>query len=123
MKIRIYGNSVRFRLSRTEVDRFCASGQLQDQTEFGNTTFRYTLEQSTDIDDLDASFIDNKITMFVPAKFASGWDKNQVVGCSRTKTINEGKTLFLLLEKDFKCIDNTGMEDQSDNFENPLHTC
>ena len=35
---------------------------------------------------------------------------------------NERK-LFLLFEKDFKCIDGEVLEDQSDNFENPLAAC
>jgi hypothetical protein len=33
--------------------------------------------------------------------------------------MENGKELFLLLEKDFVCLDET-IEDQSDNYPNPL---
>ena len=33
--------------------------------------------------------------------------------------ISENKKLYLILEKDYKCLD-TVSEDQSDNYENPL---
>ena len=32
---------------------------------------------------------------------------------------NLKKKLYILIEKDFKCLDNT-IEDQSDNYPNPL---
>jgi len=37
--------------------------------------------------------------------------------------IGDDKHLYLLLEKDFKCIDAPAHEDQSDNFENPHKHC
>ena len=36
--------------------------------------------------------------------------------------VNHSEFLYLLLEKDFKCIDVT-LEDQSDYFDNPEKTC
>jgi len=36
--------------------------------------------------------------------------------------INDDQSLYLLIEKDFKCLDET-TEDQSDNFENPNIAC
>jgi len=36
--------------------------------------------------------------------------------------VSETETLYLLLEKDFVCLDETH-EDQADNFENPNKTC
>ena len=42
-----------------------------------------------------------------------------MVGLENEMEIAPGKILYLLLEKDFKCLDNT-TEDQSDNYPNPL---
>jgi hypothetical protein len=36
--------------------------------------------------------------------------------------VSENDTLYLLLEKDFVCLDET-MESQNDHYENPNKTC
>jgi hypothetical protein len=118
MKIRIHGNSIRIRLSKTEVERLSSEGQLKEQTSFGQSAFEYTLEQNFIAKELSASLEDRKITMQVPSGFLKDWAKNQVIGFDSKMPIGENETLYLLLEKDFKCLDNTN-EDQSDNYENP----
>ena len=122
MKIRIHGNSIRIRLSKTEVEILSDEGHLEERTSFGHTHFVYALTQSTDVNELTATFADNQITMFVPASFLEDWPINNIVGFEENMPINETEFLYLLLEKDFKCLDNT-TEDQSDNFENPNKTC
>ncbi|HKR04666.1 MAG TPA: hypothetical protein VJY62_08505 [Bacteroidia bacterium] len=119
MKIRIKGNSLRIRLTRPEIDFFGAEGYLEEKTNFGKTTLTYALKSKTGIVELSADFTDNKITMFIPEHLAKQWTTTEKVGYENEMEIGDGKKLFLLLEKDFKCLDNT-TEDQSDNFENPL---
>ncbi len=36
MKLRIQGNSIRFRLTRTEVDQFARQGRMEEGVEFEN---------------------------------------------------------------------------------------
>ena len=60
--------------------------------------------------------------MFVPESFLKDWADNNVTGTDAHMPIDQQKTLYLLLEKDFKCLDNVA-EDQSDNYENPNKTC
>ena len=43
-------------------------------------------------------------------------------GFENNMDFGDGKQLFLLIEKDFVCLDET-IEDQSDNYENPSKTC
>lgn len=119
MKLRIKGNSIRIRLTRSEVDYFGDSGYLAEKTEFGPVDFIYELKTNNDIEELVASFDRNKITLLVPTDLAKEWVNSDRVGCDGEMEIGNGKKLFLLLEKDFKCLDNT-LEDQSDNYENPL---
>ena len=45
MKIRIKGNSIRLRLTKTEVDNFAANGFVEEKTEFGNNYFLYIVGQ------------------------------------------------------------------------------
>ena len=44
MKIRIKGNSLRYRLTKTDVERFSSDGYLQEQTVFGNGMLTYALQ-------------------------------------------------------------------------------
>lgn len=123
MKLRIKGNSVRLRLTKTEVDRISSEdGYLEEQTSFGNTHFTYALQQVSSGNELSASFDGNKITMFVPSALTNGWPQNNVVGFEANMPLGENKSLYLLLEKDFVCLDHTN-EDQSDNYENPNKVC
>jgi hypothetical protein len=62
------------------------------------------------------------MTIYVPADIPAAWATNDTVGYDNNMQLTEGKQLTLLLEKDFKCIDNA-QEDQSDNYENPLSAC
>ncbi len=123
MKIRIKGNSLRIRVTKSEVDFFCKNGFLEDRTVFPTATFEYRLERVRNDGNLNADFEGNTIIMFVPEHLVNGWEVNDTVGFSHTMPGGDGKPFFLLLEKDFKCIDNSMQEDQSDNFDNPLHTC
>ena len=123
MKIRIKGNSIRYRLTKTEIANFGKNGYLEERTEFANgASFRYRLERKTGAEELEAAFSDNTITLTVPEKIADEWIATEVVGYNNTVPIDEGKELFLLIEKDFVCLDHT-FEDQSDNYDNPNKTC
>lgn len=122
MKLRIKGNSIRIRLTRSEVDSFCKNGYLEEKTEFGNGAFTYALQSKEGIPSLQAGFSGGKMTMYVPADIPAAWATNDIVGYDNNMQLTDGKQLSLLLEKDFKCIDNAN-EDQSDNYENPNSLC
>ena len=124
MKIRIKGNSIRIRLSRTEVDTLGKEGYLEELTEFGgNVAFKYALHSKDYAATLSAGFEGNTMSMYMPAEMVAEWVSTEKVGYSHNMDIGDNKQLFLLLEKDFKCIDNSVEEDQSDNYDNPLHVC
>lgn len=122
MKLRLKGNSLRIRLTRSEVRKLADTSYLQEQTIFPNNTFTYALQTDANATALFATFDENKMTMHVPATFAKDWPRNDVVGTDATMPFFEDGSLYLLLEKDFVCLDET-TEDQSDNYENPNKTC
>jgi hypothetical protein len=122
MKLRIKGNSLRLRLTKTEVSKLAESGYLQEQTIFPNNRFVYALQKADDATELSAIFENNKITIFVPASFIKDWPVNNVVGLETKMPLPNNESLFLLIEKDFVCLDET-TEDQRDNYENPNKTC
>lgn len=118
MKIRIRGNSVRLRLTKSEVDKFAADGYIEEQTQFGASTLTYALKRVSS-EKMTATFLDNTIILMLPEAQAEAWCTSEKVGYDALMSVGEGNELYLLLEKDYKCLDNTD-EDQSDNYENPL---
>lgn len=122
MKIRIKGNSIRIRLTRTEVENFGKFGVLEDATEFGNNKLLYAIESKSDINELQSTFENNRITVCIPEAISNEWVSTDIVGFENKFDIGDGKQLFLLIEKDFVCLDNT-LEDQSDNYPNPNAFC
>jgi len=123
MKIRIRGNSIRIRVSRSEVELLAAEGRLEEKTELPNGTFSYILQSSNEYDHLNAGYEHGAITMYIPHNIATQWAGNDTVGYEYNLPLTNGGVLYLLLEKDFKCIDAAVKEDQSDNYENPLKSC
>ncbi len=119
MKIRIKGNSVRYRLTKTEVETFCKIGMHQETTEFPSKKFTYALVAKEGIVVLEADFISDGIIIYFPKEELDFWATSNRVGYSNTTDWNDPDTLSLLVEKDFTCLDNT-IEDQSDNYPNPL---
>jgi hypothetical protein len=119
MKIRIKGNSLRYRLTRSELDQFASTGFIKEDINFGNSTLYYSLRKSAQ-DQLSATFNDDEITIYFPSSFINKWMDPEQIGFEHTmKFPGSDKPLYLLVEKDFTCLDKT-TEDQSDNFPNPL---
>ena len=121
MKLRIKRNSLRLRLSKPEVEKLVVAKYLEERTPFGNNTFRYALQVKDVGDELSADFDGGKITVFIPEVFIKDWAVNDVTGFNMEQA-NDAETLYILVEKDFKCLDET-TEDQSDNYENPDKNC
>jgi len=113
MKLRIKNNSLRYRLTRTDVEHLAKEGYLEEQVNFAGDPFIYAL-QLTEGKELTSSYIDNKITMCMSRKMI-----NELMNTDRVGFENKDGVLELLVEKDFVCLDEVD-EDQSDNYPNPL---
>jgi len=119
MKIRIKGNSVRFRLSKSELDKIGETGYVNSTTSFPTNTLTYAVIVRHDLTQMDVEFKDHAIQLFVPQHLADEWVGTQRVGFDAEIQLKNGETLSLLLEKDFQCLDERG-EDESDLYPNPL---
>lgn len=118
MKIRIKGNYVRYRLTRSEVEEFSKEGYLEEETEFLSGKLVYALQARKGLKDLDIDMTGNRITLFFPDSEKESWYNSERVGYERLLTLPNGNKAGILLEKDFVCLDNV-QEDQSDNYPNP----
>tara|TARA_R110002126_G_scaffold5_5_gene82 strand:+ start:576 stop:950 length:375 start_codon:yes stop_codon:yes gene_type:complete len=121
MKIRIQGNSVRYRLTRSEVATLKQDGYYKEQTAFNGKNFTYAVAAKENISNLQAEFQGDTITLFLPKNESIKWPDNERVGYENKMVLNNGQVLNLLLEKDFVCLDER-TEDQSDNYPNPAAT-
>ncbi|QNL48723.1 hypothetical protein H8S90_18320 [Olivibacter sp. SDN3] len=113
MKIRIKGNSVRYRLTKSDVEKLGATGFLEERSEFAGKTLVYAINSTKD-DTLSADYVLDRIELRMPKVMIDELNNTDSVGFEdRTGPVS------LLVEKDFTCLDNVE-EDQSDNFPNPL---
>lgn len=124
MKLRIRGNSLRLRLSQTEVHAFAERGALAESTCFGpGTKLTYAMAFG---DAIGASLTSARIVVTVPAAVARTWATNEVVGLEAEQDTDDGGTLRILIEKDFACLKPRD-EDDTDAYPHPdegtVETC
>lgn len=121
MKLRVRNNSVRLRLTQSEVAAFAADGSVAETIEFGlnpDDCLIYALEKSS-AQTIGADFRNGKITIFVPRTQAENWTNTNEIGIEAEAEIGNGKTLKILIEKDFACLDRRAGEDDRDAFPHP----
>jgi hypothetical protein len=119
MKLRIYGNSLRLRLSRTDMQVFARNGSIQDAVQFAlDSPLSYTLESTSSVEEVQARYKDRMIRVLVPMKVARQWISSDQVGISFAGPGGPS----LLIEKDFRCLHREPGEeyDDADAFPNPL---
>lgn len=125
MKLRLRGNSVRLRLTQSEVKRFMVDGVVKEKTSFGSAVFSYSLRRSQEIPALTAQYDANEIALLVPEKLALEWASSAMVSLVHEVKLADGEGLRLLVEKDFLCINpqRAWQEDESDAYSNPNPPC
>ena len=122
MKLRIRGNSIRLRLTKTEIVQFANTGRVEEVVEFGfsQTALRYQLYTTTNADVIRAKFEDNCLSILVPKPDAENWINSEKAGIETRQPLDENRYLRILLEKDFACLTDRADEDETDAFPNPL---
>jgi hypothetical protein len=115
MKLRIQGNSVRFRLSQPDLARFLATRRIEELVNFPGATFGYSLE-SGDTETVQASFDSGALRVRIPAASVQEWASSEQEGITGEQSF-EGKTLTLIVEKDFQCLHKEG---DPEAFRNPM---
>lgn len=123
MKIRIKGNSIRLRLTKTDIQNLKDKGIVEEKTILGvEEIFSYSLRVDDEISAISAKFQANTITVFLPQKDADLLTETEEITVEGSQNNGEEKGLFLLVEKDLQCLDITH-EDQTDMYENTKTHC
>lgn len=121
MKLRIKGNTIRLRLSRSEVDRFREGREVLETTRFGPGDHNRLTYMITPIGsaELTASFAENRIIIGIPKAVGDQWADTEQIGVEARISVGEGEVLEVVIEKDFACKQTSDGEDQTDLFQNP----
>jgi len=122
VKIRIRGNSIRLRLTQSEVEEFNSKGMVQDSIQFNPSsadTLIYSLEKA-DCHELKAIYASdiNHVKVYMPIESGTQWAESEQVGMENEIHLNGDKQLKILVEKDFQCLKARPGEDD-DTFPNP----
>jgi len=118
MKLRIKGNSLRLRVSCSEVARLIQKGLLQETIQFAredNAKLTYALELSAVA--MMLRYRPQGIAFTLPNLEARQWFQSDQVGLYREVGVGN-ETLAMAVEKDFACLDGSEAESE-DAYENP----
>ena len=114
MKLRFQSNSLRLRLSQSEVARLADTGKVEELIAFApGQKFSYSIE-SRPVAALAATLDGSHIRVLLPEDLSKAWIESDQTGIE-----GGNDSLRVLVEKDFQCLHRASSED-ADAFPNPL---
>jgi len=126
MKLRTTRNSIRLRLSQTDVTKLAETGVVEETVQIGpeiTNALSYRLVRSQAVDTTKAQFEQNCLIVLVPSDQADQWSTSEEVGIEASQQTSNGGELSILIEKDFACLTPRTGDDDKDAFPNPSAAC
>lgn len=117
MKLRCIHNSIRLRIRKSEIEQLSQGIAIREEVGFPGETpsLVFSLEMSSHLLKVSASFKNNLIQIVLPKDQAHHWINTDEVSIEEHLPLNDTEELHLLIEKDFPCTDRDS-EDKSDFF-------
>jgi hypothetical protein len=121
MKLRVRGDSLRLRLTRSEVAALARDGLVEESIAFGpGRRLVYAIRSAPDGAPPVAATLDGtRIEVTLPAADVRRWAETDLVGIEGVQDAGEQRTLRVVVEKDFACLKPRPHEDDADAFPNP----
>lgn len=120
MKLRVRDNSIRLRLTQSEVELVRADGLVRGRVPFsGSYSFDYVLESSPATVKPEAHMSNNVLTVRIPETDINAWADSEEVSISARQILDGGDHLSILVEKDFACLAPREGEDEADMYPHP----
>jgi hypothetical protein len=121
MKIRIHRNTIRLRLSQTEVKQLGQDAEIIEEVRFPAPypALVYALKIQDEANELTISHEAPQLFIFLPVSKFKTWAGSDHVGITENIPLDDGQILRVLIEKDFQCLHQRPNEDEKDNFPNP----
>ena len=123
MKLRIRGNSLRYRTTRSEVAKLIDAGRIEETVFFAagdhcKLTYALELEREEQQRFLELRYQPSEIVVVLPTEQARAWAEGNIVGIYHSVDLGTRGILELIVEKDFACLDGADADDV-DIFPNP----
>ncbi len=121
MKLRINGNSLRLRVTRSELDELVDAGRVEETIHFSageRSRLTYALECRPDAAEIAVRFDLPKVAVVLPAELAAAWRAGDETGLYAAVDIGAHGSLEVAVEKDFACL-HRDEPDSADRFPNP----
>ncbi|MEN7341888.1 MAG: hypothetical protein AAAFM81_03060 [Pseudomonadota bacterium] len=116
MKLRLLGDSIRLRLTRSEVARIGAGQSVVETTHFSDGgQFEFALCEGQ-VDRVEARFDSGRLTVMANAELLKTW-----AATDRVALVEKDSTVTpqILVEKDFNCLVPRDGNDDADTFTHP----
>ena len=120
MKLRIKGNSMRLRVSPSEMKRLLSDGRIEEIIRFGSepdAKLTYALEQAASNEQIAVRYRPQEVTVVLSTQNVRNWAEGDEVGVYGVLEVGNGQQLSVVVEKDFACLDRD--EGNEDTFANP----
>jgi hypothetical protein len=115
MKMRLQGNSVRLRLTRSEVERFRDTGIVEESVDFGGgEVLAYRLQSRPELGPVRAGFRQGTMIVSVATGVAQAWAASDEVG-----VYAQSGALAISIEKDFRCLTRPLDQQEPDAYPHP----
>ncbi len=121
MKLRIKGNSIRLRVTRSELDTLVNDGRIEETIWLGpdaQSRLTYVLEHDASANSVTLRFNLPEIAVLIPTHEAKKWRSSDQIGVYASIPLGARSPLELAVEKDFACLDSSDA-DNLDAFPNP----
>lgn len=120
MKLRIQGNSLRLRITPSEIARLMETGRVDETIHFGldeTARLNYALQCEQQPVSMLVRQRPGELVVVVSRAEAGRWASTQDVGMYGELETSSG-ALLLAVEKDFACLDKSD-DENTDRFPNP----
>jgi hypothetical protein len=115
MKLRLKGNSMRLRLTRSEVAQLQGHGLVEESVHFGGgEVLTYRLQSSATVRVAQVEFSNETIGVTLPAEAVQAWASSDDAGIYA-----QSGPVTIAIEKDFRCLTRSDEEQERDAFPHP----
>jgi hypothetical protein len=112
---------LRLRLLKAEVTKLLEQGRVEEKIQFapsGDATLVYALEHQCSAVFMTLYYSSREILVILPTTEAETWARSEQVGICARLDFGGNRTLEVIVEKDFACLDLSDAENV-DTFPNP----
>lgn len=121
MKLRIKGDSLRLRVSRSELDRVLHGERVEDTIHFSmspDAQLTYGLESALQSEPVRIECGPQNVTVLLSKEQTTIWERDSEIGVYGSIEVGQSGSLQVSIEKDFACLDRSD-EENADTFINP----